>query len=192
MIQSDNIADFPKNNYGVIYADPPWTFKTYSEKGEGKSPQRHYKCMSFDEICALPVADLAANDCALLMWCTWPTIFKAETVAEAWGFKYSGLAWEWIKYNPDTGKYAFGGGYGTRKNLEPCLLFRKGAPKVKDRSTRDFLFAKRRESGRKPDEAIPLIEGLYDGPYLDLFARTGRENWDSFGDEIGKFSEAAE
>ncbi|MEH6630186.1 MAG: MT-A70 family methyltransferase [Halopseudomonas aestusnigri] len=180
----------PSEKYGVIYADPPWTFKTFSKKGEGKSPQANYDCMSIKDICHLPVGNLAAKDCALLMWCTWPMIFEAKTVAEAWGFKYSGLAWEWIKYNPDTGKYAFGGGYGTRKNLEPCLLFRRGKPKALNRSTRDFIFAKRREHSRKPDEAYPLIENLFKGPYVELFARQQRPGWDAWGNQTDKFGES--
>lgn len=173
--------------YGVILCDPPWAFKTYSAKGEGKSPQRHYACMPTKDLCALPVADYAADDCALLMWCTWPMIFDAKEVLDAWGFKYSGLAWEWIKKNPDTGKYAFGGGYGTRKNLEPCILARRGKPAIKNRTTRDFLYAPRREHSRKPDEQYERIEAMYDGPYLEMFARQCWPGWSSWGNQTDLF-----
>lgn len=173
--------------YGVILADPPWLFRTFSAKGEGKSPQRHYRCMSIDDIKALPVPGIAADDCALFLWATWPTIFQAESVINAWGFRYSGLAWEWIKQNPVTGKYSFGGGYGTRKNLEPCLLARRGSPKVKSRSIRDFIIAPRREHSRKPDEQYERIEAMYDGPYLEMFARQSWRGWDQWGDEVEKY-----
>jgi N6-adenosine-specific RNA methylase IME4 len=172
--------------YGVVLADPPWNFKTYSPKGQGKSASRHYDTMTMTQISLMRPHNIADN-CALFLWVTWPMIFDARDVIEAWGFKYSGLAWEWIKKNPITGKYAFGGGYGTRKNLEPCLLARRGSPKVKNRSTRDFLYAPRREHSRKPDEQYALIDSLFDGPYLEMFARQQRPGWDQMGDEVGRF-----
>jgi len=177
------------SGYGVILADPPWTFRTWSDKGQGKSAQRHYDCMSLDDICRMEVP--AAKDCALFLWATWPTIFSAQQVISAWGFRYSGLAWEWIKRNPQTGKYAFGGGYGTRKNLEPCLLARRGQPALKVRTVRDFLYAPRREHSRKPDEQYARIESMFDGPYLEMFARQRRAGWDAWGLETDKFAEAA-
>lgn len=187
---------FPvSGDYRVLYADPPWAFETYSRKGQGKSPSQHYETMTLKDLCAMPVSMIGASDCALFMWCTWPTIFMAEKVAKAWGFRYSGLAWEWIKRNPKTGKYAFGTGYGTRKNVEPCLLFLRGAPKMNDstaaRSVRDWIMAPRREHSRKPEEARKRIEIMYPGPYLELFARAPVENWDVFGNQVTKFMEAA-
>jgi N6-adenosine-specific RNA methylase IME4 len=182
------LSDLPTNHFAVILADPPWTFRTYSAKGQKKSPQRHYPCMTMDEIKALPVGAVAAKDCALFLWATWPTIFRAQSVIEAWGFKYSGLGWEWLKQNPVTGKYSFGGGYGTRKNVEPCLLARRGSPKLLSRSVRDFIIAPRREHSRKPDEQYERIEKMYAGPFLELFARQERPGWTARGDEVGKFT----
>lgn len=201
--------------YRVILADPPWAFENFSEKGEGKNPAAHYDCMSIDDIAAMPVGTLAAKDCALFMWVTWPLMPVWMRVIEAWGFDYAGLAWEWIKYNPVTGKYAFGPGYGTRKNLEPCLLATRGAPQLRKeapgslfgdavipegvRSVRDFIEAMptdcirapRREHSRKPEEQYTRIETLFDGPYVELFARHRRAGWRSWGNQVGKFGEAS-
>jgi len=177
--------------YSVILADPPWKFKTFSKKGLGKSPERHYPTMTIERLEALPVGDWAAKDCALFLWCTWPMLLHPTQpvfrVLKAWGFTPSGLAWEWIKFNPVTGKYSFGGGYGTRKNLEPCILARKGAPHILNRSQRDFIIAPRREHSRKPDEQYPRIEVMYKGPRIELFARQRRKGWDAFGNQINKF-----
>jgi hypothetical protein len=41
---------------GAIMADPGITFRAYSAKGEGRSPQRHYECTPFEELAGLPVA----------------------------------------------------------------------------------------------------------------------------------------
>ena len=178
---------FPKGPFAVVYADPAWSFKTFSDKGKDKSPDKHYDCMSLDEICALPVRESLADDAVLFLWATWPLIFRAERAIDAWGFKYSGLAWEWLKFNFDSQKFAFGCGYGTRKNLEPLLLARRGSPILKNKSTRDFMFAARREHSRKPDENYERIESMFDGPYLEMFARTERPGWTAWGNQTTKF-----
>lgn len=174
--------------YGVVLADPNWQFLTRGRNGHGKSPERHYRTMSFDRIAALPVWRVAGRSCALFLWCTWPTIEQGLALIKAWGFRYSGLAWEWFKFNPATGKASFGGGYGTRKNLEPCLLAIRGAPKRLHADVRDWLVAPRREHSRKPDEQYPLIERLFGGPYLEMFARQRwSTRWDAWGDQVDLF-----
>ena len=198
----------PSSKHRVILADPPWEFRTYSDKGHKKAPQAHYKCQSIEDICAMPVESIAADDAYLFLWVTWPTIFQAERVIKAWGFEYSGLAWEWLKFNPLTGKFAFGGGYGTRKNCEPCLLAKRGNPGLPvSRSERDFmfsgadadyrydasdpdtdiLFSPRREHSRKPDEQYARIDRMYAGPKIELFARQRWPGWEAWGNEVGKF-----
>ena len=62
--------------HGVIYADPPWTFKTYSNKGKDKSPERHYPCMSIADIVRLPIDRIAKDDAVLLMWVVDPLLDK--------------------------------------------------------------------------------------------------------------------
>jgi len=171
--------------FGVALADPGHLFRTWSSKGAGKSAQRHYRCEAVAEIAALPVADLMAPDSALFLWCTWPLIFTAEEIMTAWGFRYSGLAWVWIKHNPITDKFAFGLGLGgTRKNCEVCLLARRGSPRLLNRSTRDFILAPKREHSRKPDEQYGLIESLFPGPYVELYARQRWPKWESWGDQL--------
>ena len=85
--------------YGAILADPPWHEVTWSRKGMGRSAAAHYDTMSIDAIKDLPVKDLAARDCALFLWVTWPileSVFSADLFA-VWGFHYSSNAWLWIK-----------------------------------------------------------------------------------------------
>ena len=54
--------------YKVIYADPPWYFKSYSEKGEGRNATKHYKCAGLSDIISLPVSNLAEGNSTLIMW----------------------------------------------------------------------------------------------------------------------------
>lgn len=190
----------PFGGYKVLYADPAWLYGGYSLKGAKKGALRHYPCMSTELLCLLPVESLMAKDSVLFLWACWPNIFDAEKVIKAWGFKYSGLAWEWLKFNPNTGKYSFGLGYGTRKNVEPCLLARRGDPKCQDKSVRDFILPEhdlpqdtimspKREHSRKPAEARARIEKMFPEPRLEMFARTEREGWAVWGNETDKFLE---
>lgn len=186
--------DVPKQKYRVILADPDWQFKTFSDKGLAKSPDRHYKTATTpaDIIASHPVKDMIHPDGAVLfMWVTWPHMFSAERVFNGWGFRYSGLAWEWDKFNTNTGKRSFGGGYGTRKNLEPCLLAKTSnyqlKKQIKNQSVRDLIRQPRREHSRKPDQVYRIIEEMFDGPYLELYARQNWPGWDSAGNEVDKF-----
>jgi N6-adenosine-specific RNA methylase IME4 len=90
-------------HYKVIYADPPWTFATYSDKGKGRSAEAHYDCMSVKEIAALPVSTWAADDAVLLLWATDPLLDKALEIIRAWGFAYKTVGFYWAKLNRSSG-----------------------------------------------------------------------------------------
>lgn len=207
--------------FGVILADPPWHFATFSPKGRGRCPdgpvspqaarnlsrqnrpERHYATMSLDDIKALPVADHAARDCVLMMWAVDPMIPEALQVGAAWGFKFKTIAFVWAKERRETSKrgaafddadhkrFPMGTGYWTRANPELCLLFTRGKPKRVSAAVRKLLIAPRREHSRKPDEQYARIEALVSGPYLEMFARQARPGWSSWGNEVDRFEEAA-
>ena len=83
-------AQIPRlRHYGVIYADPPWRFETYSDKGRDRCPDaRHYQVMRLDDIKALPVSTWAAPDCTLFLRTTDVMIPRART----WGFVFKTVA----------------------------------------------------------------------------------------------------
>lgn len=171
--------------YDVILADPPWNFDTWGKKDNARTPSAHYDTMNLEDICSLPIRDLAAENCALFMWSVWPRIFDAQAVFEAWGFRYRTLGFEWVKMNPSGLGFHIGLGYYTRANSEPCLLAVKGSMKVSTRSERNLLMTPIREHSQKPDEQYGKIERLYPNMrYLELFARRRRKGWDAFGNEV--------
>ena len=198
-------APLQAGQYRVIYADPPWRFATFSDKGKGRSPEAHYDCLSIDEIKAIPVRQWAADDAVLLLWGTDPLLPRALEVIEAWGFTYKTVGFYWVKLNrsaarrwsPDlidghrplfTERDFFTGlGFWTRANPEPCLLATRGRPRRRAGDVPKLLLAPRREHSRKPEEAYGRIERLLPGPYLELFARQSRPGWDSFGNQPGLF-----
>jgi N6-adenosine-specific RNA methylase IME4 len=74
-------------SYDLILADPETRFETWAESGEGKSPQAHYDTMTWDELAALPVSQLARGDAILFLWACWPTIRESLNLMEQWGFE---------------------------------------------------------------------------------------------------------
>ena len=88
-----------QKKYGIIYADPPWTYRVYSSKGKGRSAASHYPVMDLQEIMALPVGSLADKDCALFLWVTFPNLQESFEVIRSWGFTYKTVAFVWIKQN---------------------------------------------------------------------------------------------
>jgi N6-adenosine-specific RNA methylase IME4 len=187
-------APQPKH-YKVIYADPPWTFATYSRKGKGRGPEAYYDCMNLADIKALPVAEWAADDCVLLLWTTDPLLEKAFDVIHAWGFTYKTVGFYWAKLRKpemlySDGNFFIGLGFWTRSNPEPCLLATRGKPRRRSANVRKLIVSPRREHSRKPDEVYERIEALCQGPYLEMFARfsrpgLARPGWDLWGHEAG-------
>ena len=173
--------------YNVIYADPPWSFKTFSDKGKDRSPENHYNVMSLKDICNLPISKIANDTSVLLMWVVDPLLDKAFEVINAWGFKYKTVGFTWAKTNRKSEGYFTGLGYWTRGNPEMCLLATKGKPKRISKSVPQLVVEQRREHSRKPDIMYNHIENLLEGPYIELFARTQRSGWDSWGNQTDKF-----
>lgn len=194
-------AGLRRNGYRVILADVPWKFVARSDKGLGKSADRHYATMTLDQIKALPVRDLAAKDCVLFFWVIDSHVEIAFDVIRAWGFRYKTVGLYWAKTNKD-GSFFTGTGFWTRANpehafecyfgeeeqeVERCFLNTVGAPKRVSKAVPRLMVSPRREHSRKPDETHERIEQLVNGPYLELFAREWRKNWSAWGDQIDKF-----
>ena len=172
--------------YNIIYADPPWNFKTYSEKGkQKKSAERHYRCMNIDNIYDLPINQIAADNCILFLWVTFPLLKEGLETIEKWGFTYKTIGFNWIKQNKKSDSLFWGLGYWTRANSEICLLATKGKPKRISKSVHSVIISKIREHSRKPDEVRDkIVELCGDMPRIELFARQSVDGWDCWGNEV--------
>ena len=168
--------------YNIIYADPPWKYRSGLIKGAARL---HYPVMPLEDICNLPVGNLAAENCALFLWATCPKLLESFEVIKAWGFEYKGVAFVWVKETPTQNKLWTGMGWWTRSGAELCLLATKGNPKRFSKSVHQVIFSPVREHSKKPDETrTRIVELMGDLPRIELFARQKPEGWDIWGNEL--------
>ena len=180
--------------FKTIVADPPWLF---SDKlpGETRGASKQYDCMTTQDICNLRIENTImgqpiADDAILFLWRVASQQQEALGVVKAWGFTVK-TDLVWLK-KTENGLRWFGMGRTLRAEHETCLVCTKGRPAVLNHSTRSTfvtdvagLSAKAGRHSEKPEEFYAIIEGLVEGPYLELFARKHREGWTSVGNELG-------
>lgn len=186
----DTIKEFQEftngKKYKTIYADPPWQFANRTGKmaPEHKRLNR-YSTMKLEDIKKLPVSNVADEKSHLYLWVPNALLPEGLEVMKAWGFEYkTNIVWEKVRKDgmPD------GRGVGFYfRNVTEILLFGIKGDKNRTlqpgRSQVNLIRSMKREHSRKPDEFISLIESCSPGPYLELFARGDRKNWDMWGNQ---------
>ena len=211
-------ANLPRAPYQLALIDPPWAFRTYTGGTRTPSSKRifaasgagshagaadHYPTMPLADMAALPVSDLMAADSVIAMWLVGSHLGEAAALGQAWGFgePLTDLFY-WVKtklinaeqiglFTGDLPEPKISMGYYTRKQAEPCWLFKrgKGLP-VKHHGVRQLIIAPPREHSRKPPEQYERLEALFGNvTRVELFSRTQRPGWDAWGNQVGKFEE---
>ncbi len=173
-------------SFGTILADPPWQFQNRTGKvaPEHKRLNR-YGTMRLDEICALPVEQIAADPAHLYLWVPNALLPEGLKVMEAWGFRYvSNIIWH--KIRKDGGSDGRGVGFYFR-NVTEVLLFGVRGKNARTldagRSQVNMIQSRKREHSRKPDEQYKLIEECSWGPRIELFSRGARRGWTVWGNQ---------
>lgn len=164
--------ELPDGPFQVIVADPPWRYESGSSVP--------YPTMDIEDIKAMPVESIAADDAVLWLWTTNAHVRVAFEVVEAWGFEYKTLL-TWVKDRMGTGEWL-------RGQTEHCLLATRGKPVFLHGSHTTVLEAARREHSRKPEEFYLIVDATSPGGKLELFCRQQRPGWQSYWNEIGKFT----
>ncbi len=173
------LPQFDPGGYGVILADPPWPY----HNPQSHDPRRGgytYAPLTIAEIAALPVAELAAPDCLLFLWGTWPKLPEVVGVMQAWGFTHV-TGFPWIKLTRD-GRPVYGLGHWVAGCSEYVLLGRRGHVSPPGEHYLGLLSPSLGHS-RKPEDVHILAEQL-PGPYLELLARRARPGWTVVGNEV--------
>lgn len=160
--------------WGCIYADPPWL---YDNQGTRAATGNHYRGLTVEELCDLPVSQLAADDAHLHLWTTNGFLFDAPRIFAAWGFEFRS-SFVWVKKDIGIGNYW--------RNSHEFLLtaIRGNAKRFNDHSLQSWLECGRGEHSAKPEKVREMIERASPGPYLELFARQKAALWDAWGNQI--------
>jgi N6-adenosine-specific RNA methylase IME4 len=184
----DSFGPFP-----LIYADPPWRFNIYSEKGAERTADQHYPTLSDEEIKAyevhgVPMESVAHRNAVLLLWCTSSNIHRALDVMEAWGFEYKTQA-VWDKMVTSLGLVF-------RNRHEVLLYGTRGNMPGPQYQPSSMFTIKRGKHSEKPAEIRKAIEKMYPdfnaATRLELFARGSIRGWSTYGFEAKPERDAAE
>lgn len=169
--------DDEMKKYQIIYADPPWNVKKIKRKVRPNQIEMPYTTLQLEEIKALPVENLADNNCALFLWTTHSYLPKAFDVMKCWGFRYQRTI-TWDKRN---GMCLFGFHHRT----EFLLFGYKGKIEMYPRRKAfpTLVVAKSDRHSSKPQIFRDLI-APFGKDKIELFAREKTEGWDVWGNEV--------
>ena len=171
--------------YNVIYADPPWKYKTWNEKGG--TAEKHYKTMDIQNLKDMKntIKQISCKDCILFLWVTFPCLLDGLDLIEEWGFEYKTCGFNWVKRNKKNDGWFIGLGHWTRSNSEICLIATIGNIKRISKSVSQIVDTHIEEHSKKPNIVRErIVELIGDLPRIELFARQTCDGWDSWGNEV--------
>ncbi len=179
--------NLPSGPFGIIYSDPPWNYRGRKQFGfagdvgvDTGGAINQYPTMTLDELCALPVPAISADDCLHFMWVTSPLLVDGLTLLSCWGFEFATVAFVWDKQKTNPGYY-------TLSQVELCIVGKRGripTPRG-SRNERQFLSELRGKHSAKPAEVRARIERMFpEQRKVELFAREHSPGWTVWGNEI--------
>jgi N6-adenosine-specific RNA methylase IME4 len=173
-----------QGRYRIIYADPPWKYHGLNKADEYGHAEAHFECLSDNQLMEFKpdgrrlIKELADDNAILFMWVTAPLLERSFPIIKAWGFKYK-ANFVWDKVHHVMGFY-------NSVRHEHLLIATKGSCTPDTKKLFDSVQSiKRTGHSCKPAEFYDIIETLYDhGRKLEIFARSGRNGWDTVGNEV--------
>lgn len=166
------------DKFRVIVADPPWAF---GDRLGSRGAEANYLCMSLAEIGKFPLPPIA-DDAILFLWRVASMPNEALTVVDQWNF-IPKTELVWLKRTA-SGKRHFGMGRTFRAEHETCIVATRGKIQPKLRNVRSTFEAPVGRHSQKPEAFFDIVESMFDGPYLEIFARRVRPGWHAIGNEI--------
>lgn len=167
----------PTGKYQVIYADPPWQYNQGAD--QHGAAIRHYNTMSIEQLCDLPIKDLADDNAVLFIWVTSPQLEISFDVIKAWGFQYkTSFVWDKVKHVM--------GHYNSVRHELLLICIRGAYPKQSDTLIDSVVTIERSdEHSKKPERFREIINEMYpNSKKIELFARTSADGWDSWGNDV--------
>lgn len=187
--------------YSTIVADPPWRYDsdterdgivrsaviTRSVKRDGSLARGvrdgSYGRMGADEVAAMPVGDLVGKDAHLYLWVTNAFMVEGHDICRAWGFQPKTVL-TWVKTHADNpARVSMKTGYYFRGATEHVVFAVRGslALRTDEGLPTAYLWPRIGKHSVKPAAFGDLVEKASPGPYLEIFARSPRLGWDSWG-----------
>lgn len=170
--------------YTTIVVDPPWR---YDAPAYGYGADANYPTMTKEELLQMPVGLWARDLSHLYLWTTNTFLVDAWEIAKAWGFEPKTIL-TWIKRRP-TGDRWLGMGRYFRGCTEHIVFATRGNLNTLREDEPNFFFGARGVHSEKPSAFYDMVERVSPGPYLDVFSRKQRFNWDTWGNEAFDFRE---
>lgn len=201
MGNDDDALFYSSEPFRVLCADPPWKFGD-KLPGPKRGAEKHYDCMTVEQIAAFPLPTLA-NDCLLCLWRVASMQLEALAVVEAWGFSWPTTEMVWVKTvnsvlphtwteDQEAEHVRLGMGRTLRNVHEVALFCKRGKPRIDDHSIPSVIFAPRGQHSEKPEIFYDLVERLTPGPRVELFARRRRPGWLCLGNQLTPAAASAE
>jgi N6-adenosine-specific RNA methylase IME4 len=177
---------FPDGPFRCVLLDPPWPVeKVEREARPNQGLKLDYPTMTLDEIAALPIPRLADQRGAhIYLWVTHKFLPAGLELLAGWGARYEcPLTW-----NKDGGTAVWSWLYDT----EHCLFARFGDGLPLERMGLRLSFAApRARHSTKPEVFYDRVREASPGPRLELFARTEREGFTPWGNEVSADADLA-
>ena len=201
-------APLPQGEFRTIIADPPWDYSkklsgggtsgyspVHHSRGGSRGAANHYRTIKTEDIARLPVAEIAATEAHLYLWTTGAFMVEAHQIAESWGFAPKGVI-PWIKLKREwranlprregslDSVVRMGMGKYVRWCAEFVIFCVRGKLPALRHDVLGVLFAERLRHSEKPNELYELVEKVSPPPRLELFARSRKLGYVSWGDEL--------
>ncbi len=163
--------------YRTIVVDPPWR---YNDLGGAHGTAKQYATTTLEQIQAIRVGDWAEDNSHIYIWTTNHFVREAVNLLEGWGFELKTML-TWVKHYPH--QHWLGMGRYYRNATEHVIFGARGRLPVLRKDCSTVFFAPRGRHSEKPAAFYDMVESMSPGPYLDVFARKQRFNWDTWGNE---------
>jgi N6-adenosine-specific RNA methylase IME4 len=162
--------------FATIVIDPPWDWGDEGDQDQLGRARPDYSTMTIEQLEQLDVGSLADDDCHIYLWITNRSLPKGFRLLEAWGFRYI-TALTWVKPH-------FGMGNYFRGQTEHVLFGVKGSQPLKRKDVGTVFESERGPAGHssKPPAFLELVESCSPGPYIEMFSRSSRNGWVTWGE----------
>ncbi len=176
-------------SYRCLVIDPPWDQGKTGKRSvrPNQDEKLDYPTLTPDEIRALPIESVAAENSYMWLWATnsrsrsadIPILALAFDLMDCWGFRY----YTTITWDKKTGPCPFGPYQITTEHVLFGYRGKANFPKECLGKMKTLFASRSTKHSEKPSVFYEYVRQNFEGPRLDLFARRAHEGFDGWGNE---------